>query len=74
MGTYLRCPSCRGSGKIHYGVIFNDCRTCKGTGAIELPVEQVFKVLKTRFITYLKRREVRKALEESFKNMRRYHP
>jgi hypothetical protein len=72
MGTYLRCPACRGNGKVHHGILFYDCRTCKGTGAIELPVEEVYTMLKWRFITFLKRREVRKALEQSFKNMSRY--
>ncbi len=67
MGTYMRCLACGGTGRVSYGNSYfsHTCGGCKGTGSVELPVEEVIGWLKKLVIKYVQQHKVQKPTQQA---------
>jgi hypothetical protein len=80
MGARIQCPKCKGTGGTTTGRWQIDCGVCKGSGWLELPIDQIVEalkphlakginLLKEHLVAYAEQRKVQKAIENSLKNM-----
>lgn len=71
MGARIVCPRCKGAGRSTTGMLQIDCGVCKGTGWMELPVDQIvdalkphlakgFELLKKQLVAYAQQRRIQK--------------
>lgn len=62
MSVRIQCFRCKGTGKGKYGPVIMDCLACRGTGSLELPVDEIINLLKERLIKYAQQRRSGKAI------------